>query len=428
MDYLIIGGSAAGISAVEGIRESDKEGKITLVSEESFPVYSRCLLSYYIAGSIPKDKLKFRSDDFFANNKVEALLGCRAEKVDPINKKVLLSGGKELRYDKLLLATGARAKTVDVQGAGKQGVMTLRTVDDADRMLALSGSVRTVVILGAGLVGLKDAYALNARKLQVIVVAKSKQILSQMLDKGAADIVQQHIESRGIKVMLGFDPKEITGGESVNGVILDNGEKIECQMVVVGKGVTPNIGVMEGAGMKTHWGAVVNDRLETSIPGIYAAGDVAETLDIASGVPDINALWPCAIEQGGIAGMNMAGKSVRYEGSLSMNSLEFYGLPLISAGLTKPREEGYDIVTKEDRKNKVYKKLVFRNNRVVGVVLVNAIDKAGIFVTLIKKKIDVSAVKELLLQDNFDFSKIVPLIREQKYNFREEEFQESILS
>lgn len=349
------------------------------------------------------------------------------EKVIPQSRKVVLSDGKELGYDRLLLATGARAKIVKIPGSDKKGVFTLRTINDAEEIIRTSEKTKTAVILGGGLVGLKDAYALRERGLDVIVVVKSPQILSQMLDKGAAEIVQKHLESRGIKVMLNVEAKEITGEGSVNGLILDNGGKIDCQLVVVGKGVDSNIVLVEGSGIKTHWGITVDEKLQTNLPGIYAAGDVAETLDIASGTQDINALWPCAIEQGKIAGMNMAGRGVKYDGSLGMNSVEFFGLPIISAGITKPREgEGFEILIKQDKAKNSYKKVVLRNGRIVGVVLVNAITQAGVYVMLIKKKIDISAIKELLVRDNFDFSKIIPLIREQKYNFQEEEYIESI--
>lgn len=425
---MIIGGSAAGINAVEGIREADKDGAITLVSDESFPLYSRCLLSYYVAGKLPKEKLKYRNDDFFAKHKVKALLGARVEKVIPASKKVALSNGDSLAYDRLLIASGASAKLENIPGFDKKGVNKLRTINDAEEIIRVSERAKTVAVLGGGLVGLKNAYALRERKLDIVVIVKSKQLLSQMLDKDGADIVQRHLESKGIKVMLGVEAKEILGGGEVSGITLDNGEKLDCQLVVFGKGVNTNIGLVEGTAVKTHWGITVNEKLQTNIPEIYAAGDVAETMDLATGLPGINAIWPCAVEQGRIAGLNMAGRQEKYLGSFGMNSVDFYGLSIISAGITKPKDDGFEILIKQNNEKKLYRKVVLRNNRIAGIVLVNDVDRAGVYAALLKKKIDITSIKDLLIRDNFDFAKVVPLIKEQKYNFQEEEYQDILTS
>ncbi len=195
------------------------------------------------------------------------------------------------------------------------------------------------------------AYALRARGKDVAVVVKSKHILSQMLDKDAADILQKRMESNGVRILLGRDAKEITGKGRVEGVILGDGKVEPCGIVVIGKGVSANTGLAAKTSIKTHWGIIVNEYMETSEKDIYAAGDVAETIDIARDEPGINALWPCAVEQGRIAGLNMAGEKTRYKGSLSMNSVEFFGLPAVSIGITEPGSEGFEILKKTDGEN-----------------------------------------------------------------------------
>lgn len=428
MHYVIVGGSAAGISAVEAIRSQDKEGRITLVSDEKFPLYSRCLITYFLAGKLAEDKLKYRSSDFYAKKKVEALNGVKAKRLLPEKRKLILDNGKEITYDKLLIATGASPQMVEVPGSDKQGILGLRTYRDAQLINGRLDKVNGVSILGGGLIGLRAAYALHARNKQVKVIVKSNQVLSQMLDKGAADFVRRKIEQKGIEVMTGLAAVEFLGGKEVTGLVLDDGRRLECELVIVGKGVGPNLELVEGTEIKTDYGIIVDDYLQTNLPNVYAAGDVAQAKDLITGESTINALWPCAVAQGKVAGLNMAGKKVKYDGSLAMNSIEFFGLPVISIGITRPKEKEYEQLVKEDAKNFVYKKVVLRKNRLQGMILVNRIEQAGVMGILMKKKVDISSIKGMLLEDIFDFAKILPIIKEGKELFTEQEFEETIIT
>ena len=288
-------------------------------------------------------------------------------------------------------------------------------------------NVKRVTILGGGLIGLRDAYALNQRGKEVSVIVKSPMVLSQMVDKEAADIIASVLKSHGINIMTGLAAKEILGGKAVERISLDNGEKLECELVIIGKGVSPNIEIAKACGIKVDNGIVVNEYLMTSEKDIYAAGDVAEAFDIALDAPKINALWPCAVEQGRIAGLNMAGEKTQYSGSLSMNSVDFFGLPAISMGITKPKEENaFEILTKTGAK--LYKKIVIKQNKIVGMVFIGDIKSAGVINILIKKKVDVSIIKEKLLDENFDYAKILPLVKNYKDKFVEEEFKDTIIT
>jgi len=427
MHYVIVGGSAAGISAIEAIRSQDKEGRITLVSDEKFPLYSRCLITYFLAGKLAEDKLKYRSSDFYAKEKVESLNGIRAKRLLPEKRKLILDNGKEITYDKLLIATGASPQMVEVPGSDKEGILGLRTYRDAQLINGRLDKVNRVSILGGGLIGLRAAYALHARNKQVKVIVKSNQVLSQMLDKGAADFVRRKIEQKGIEVMTGLAAVEFLGGKEVTGLVLDDGRRLECELVIVGKGVGPNLELVKGTEIKTDYGIIVDDYLQTNLPNVYAAGDVAQAKDLITGQSTINALWPCAVAQGKVAGLNMAGKKVKYDGSLAMNSIEFFGLPVISIGITRPKEKEYEQLVKEDAKNFVYKKVVLRKNRLQGMILVNRIEQAGVMGILMKKKVDISSIKGMLLEDRFDFAKILPIIKEGKELFTEQEFEEAII-
>ena len=440
MQYVIIGSSAAGISAVEAIRAKDKDSKIIVISDEKKPLYSRCLISYLLAGTIDEKKIWYRKDSFFKNNKVNALLGIKAIGIDIKKKEVAVSNyvgegfkpsptnKEKVKFDRLLIATGASPKLENIPGIDKKGVFPLRTIEHAIEIQAMLDNVKSVAVLGGGLIGLRAAYALKNRGKDVSVFVKSGSILSQIIDKDAAGLMQKRIEEKSIKIFTGVAAKEITGDKSVKGVALDNGSKHGCELVIIGKGVSPNIEIARDSGIKTNWGILTNDSLKTNIEDIFAAGDVSETNDIALGESSINAIWPAACEQGRIAGLNMAGEKEAYEGSLAMNSIEFFGLPVISVGITRPKSGAYEEIVKKDTARNIYKKVVLKDGIISGVTFVNSIENIGVIGALIKNKADITGIKDIILEDYFDYGKIIPLIKKSKKGFREPEFKETVMT
>lgn len=427
MNYVVIGGSAAGVSCAETLRKYDKKSNITLISDETFPLYSRCLLTYLIAGSINESGLYFKSENFYKDNNIKTYLGKRAVSLDTEKKIVFLEDETKLPYDRLLLATGASPKRMDIKGIDKEGIFTLRKIDDARAIMNMLGKVKEIVVLGGGLIGLRDAYALALRQKEVTVVVKSPQVLSQMVDMEAAHIIASTFEKNGIRIMTGLAAEEIIGGKSVKGVLLDNRNELNCQLIIVGKGVKPNTELASSCGIRIENGIVADEFLGTSCEDIFVAGDVAETYDIARESRRINALWPCAVEQGKIAALNMLGKREIYDGSLSMNSVDFFNLSCISMGITRPENrENYEIISK--RRDNVYKKFVLKENRIVGIILLGDIKTAGVISVLIKERIDISSVKHLLLEDTFNYAKIMPLVRKFQDRFRQQEHQDAIIS
>ena len=428
MQYVIIGSSAAGISAIEAIRTKDKTSKIIVISDEKNPLYSRCLISYLLAGTIDEKKIWYRPGSFFKDNKVEALLGIRAEKINAVKKEITLSNKEKLKFDKLLIATGASPKLEDIPGIDKKGVFPLRTIEHTIEIQSMLDKVKSVAVLGGGLIGLRAAYALKNRGKDVSVFVKSGAILSQIIDKDAAWLMQKRIEEKGIKIFTGVAAKEITGAKSVNGVTFDDGSKHDCELVIIGKGVSPNIEIAKDAGIKTNWGILADEYLRTGAEDIFTAGDVSETNDIALEESSINAIWPAACEQGRIAGLNMIGESETYEGSLAMNSIEFFGLPVISVGITRPKSDKYKEIVKKDPSKNIYKKIVLKDGIIRGVIFVNSIENIGIIGALIRNKADVTGIEDIMLEDYFDYGKIAPLIKESKRGFREPEFKETIMT
>ncbi|MFH1259893.1 MAG: FAD-dependent oxidoreductase [Elusimicrobiota bacterium] len=421
MKYAIIGGSAAGVAAIEAIRSQDKTGKIFLISDEMEALYSRCLLSYYLAGAIPEEKLKFRPADFFAKNKVDVFPGNKARKILPGQKKVILNLGNEIDYDALLIATGGRPKKLGMAKENLDGIYKLRNIADARKIFSLLDTTKNAVVLGGGLIGLRAAYALKQQGKEVKIVVKSQEILSRVLGEEPAQIIRQHIEKEGIEVITGRDVAEILGKNRVEGVVLDDKSKLSCQILIIGKGVSPNKEFLADTGLKFNDGVIVDDYLATGVQGVYAAGDVCETKDLITGQRVIKAIWPCAVEQGRIAGLNMAGQKTKYAGALGMNSVEFFGLPAISVGQTNLTENCKELVRKAPKN---YRRLIFQGGRLVGATLVGKVEKAGVYGSLIRSKLDLSGWEEKLLADIFNFAKILPLIKENPTVFNKPEYQE----
>ena len=292
----------------------------------------------------------------------------------------------------------------------------MRTIKDAKEIDGLLPVTKVVTILGGGLIGLKAAYALKKRNVDVKVVIKSGQVLSQMLDCEAATLVQKRLEENGIEIVLGQDVKEIIGEGDIKAVKLDSGKTLASSLIIVGKGVQPNIDLVKESEIKFNTGIMVNQFLQTNIPNIYASGDVAESFDLITGKPVIHALWPIAVQQGKIAGANMAGSQIIYEGSLGVNSLEFFGLPTVSLGRFKKEnsETSLEELKRSDAKLKVYKKLILKDNFLLGALLVGDIRASGVFLRLIKEKINVSTIKDKLLEENFGFPDLLDLVKDKE--------------
>lgn len=414
--YLIIGNSAAGIAAVEAIRSRDKASGITVVSDEGYPAYCRCLISYYLAGDVKEDKIFYRAVSFYKENNVELMLNKKVTRVDPKKNRVICEDKSQLNYDSLLIATGSHPRIPEIKGIKKKGVFGFRTIKDAKDIEGLLLCTDAVCVLGGGLVGLKVAYALKKRKIDVKVIVKSNQILSQMLDFPAARLVQKRLEESGIELIFGQDIAEVIGEGEIKAVKLDSGKALVCSLVIVGRGVGPNTDLVKDTEIKVNRGIIANSDLKTNIPNIFTAGDVSETFDLALGEFSVNALWTIAVGQGKIAGANMSGENINYAGSLAMNATEFFGLPVVSLGTHKIKEGSFDYeeLMAEDKKTGFYKKVILKDNFVAGAILVGDIKNSGVLLRLIKERIDVSSFKEKLLQDNFGFPDIIDFVKDKE--------------
>lgn len=336
MKYVLVGNSAAGLFAAETIRAQDPRGEITVLTADVYPSYSRCLTTYYLAGDIGESQLFLRTSEELEALKLNLHYGCPVTGLNPVRREVLTATGEVFSYDKCLIATGASAVAPDVPGSTLPEVFTLRHLENARKIKALLVPGRRAVIIGGGLVSLKTAYALRKQGLEVKVIVSSGQILSQMLHEEAANILQKHLVEHGLEIILNANVSAIEGSEHVESVQLRGGTRLPADLIVVGKGVHPNTAPFAASGLNIRSGILVNERLETNLPNVYAAGDVAEAWDRLRRTQHVNAIWPNATQQGRIAGANMCGQSLTYPGSMGMNAVDFFGLKIVSVGIINP--------------------------------------------------------------------------------------------
>jgi NAD(P)H-nitrite reductase large subunit len=409
--YVIVGASAGGIGAVEAIRELDPVGTITVISDEPCPQYSRPMISDFVSGKADFCKMKCRTDEFWKENSVEALTGKKATALNLTEKIVQLESGEKIAYEKLLLATGGKPFVPKMEGSEKDGVFTFTTIKDAELLVAKIESVnaKSAVVIGAGLIGISVTEALVKRGLKVTLVELQEKILSLLLDAKASDLVEGVIGNAGVNIVTGQSVQKIIGKPNnenvVGGVILTKGEHVPCDLVIVAIGVIPRTELVTGTVVKTNRGIVVDNTMQTNVPDVYASGDVAEAYDFIMNQNRLLPLWPLAMLEGRVAGYNMAGQKTTYMGGTNMSSLKYFGTPIISIGLANPKEDPtLEVLVKHDSERNVYKKLVLRNNIIVGMTLVNNIERAGVLFYLMKNCVNVKKFKEKLLSDEFSLA------------------------
>lgn len=375
MRYVIIGNSAAAIGAVEGIRQVDLNGEITLISKEPYHTYSRPLISYLLCGKTDGQKMKYRDDGFYDRMNCGVLLNKTVTGIDAAARRVTLDDNSALTYDKLLVATGSEPFIPPVAGLDSvKNKFTFLSLDDAKKLDGALSSDARVLIIGAGLIGLKCAEGISKKVRGITVVELADRILSSILDGEGAKAVQSHIEKHNIEFMLNCCVKSF----SQNTAFLSSGAQIDFDILVLAVGVRPNTGLIKEAGGEVRRGIAVDEFSRTSLPDIYAAGDCCESFDITSGESRVLALLPNAYMQGECAGLNMEGGSKAYDKAVPMNAIGFFGLHLITAG--SYIGEAY---TQDDT---VYKKLFVKDGVLKGYILIGNVEKAGIYTSLLREK------------------------------------------
>ena len=391
MEYVILGAGAAGITAAKTIRKADSEGKITVISTDT-QVHSRCMLHKYLSHERDAAGISFVDPDFFEKNQITWLQGKTVNRLDTQGKKVYTDQGDEVSYDRLLIATGAESFIPPVGNLREaENVFGLRHLRDAQAIDELAKNAENIVIIGSGLVGLDAAYGLMETGKKVSIVEMADQILPVQLDKTAAFEYQKRFEEAGARFYLGRKAADTIMGEdkNIHEIVLDNGEKLACDLIIVAAGVRSAVAGMEGEGIVIDRGIKVDDYLQTGAEGVYAAGDVT----------GLSGIWPNAQKQGETAALNMCGSHVEYTDRYAIkNTINFFGLVSMCVGVILP-QEGDVVIAREDSRN--YKRVVLRDGKVVGVLLQGDISHGGIWQYLIKNQISISGIQKDIFDLNF---------------------------
>jgi nitrite reductase (NADH) large subunit len=388
--YLIIGNGVAGTTAAEEIRRRDKEGAITIVTEESVPFYWRIQLNEYISGDLKEEKLWARKPEWYKDQGIDLKLKTRIQGGDVKEKVVISLDNRKLPYDRLLVATGSHSFVPPIRGADKKGVFALRSFQDARDIMDWAKNIKDVVMIGGGLLGLEAGNALRKLGKKVTVVEFFPRLLPRQLDIPGAERLQAIMEAMGFSFRLGAKTQEITGDDMVKEVRLEGGETLKAEMVIVSAGVRPNLDLAKALGLEHDKGIKVDERMRTNQPDVFAAGDVAEFKGIPYGI------WPAAMQQGKVAGNNMADGEAIYEGTVMANTLKVVGIDLASAGEIDV-EIKFEAKTLTD--DKQYKKVVIHNNQVIGCIMLGDTNGFSRVTKMMAEKQDVSGIEDKLLAD-----------------------------
>jgi len=406
--YLIVGNSVAAISAIEGIRSCDRKGECTVLTAEGETIYSRPMLAHLVAGELSEGEILFRSGNFFKEADVRVMAGQKGVSIDPEKMTVKADTGLEVSFKKVLITTGSRPKGLDIEGISSEGVFFFQSLDDTRQIMKALGGVESAVVVGAGLIGMRAAYALKARGIKVTLVEMMDRVMPKIMDAEGSDILVDAMRDEGTEVVLDSTVENILEeGGVVKGARVKGGREIPCQLLLITAGVEPNMELTSGSGIEVNHGIIVDQFLETSKSGIFAAGDVVEFSDMITGRYTINANWPNAFIQGRFAGINMTGSRQAYDGSIGMNSIECGGVPSVTMGLVDPREGSFHVRSHIARENRLYRKLVYHGGRVAGAILIGQIERAGILLGLINDKVDVSGLEDDILHEKKAFFDLV---------------------
>src|SRR3990172_4714683 len=409
--------------------KKNKDVSISVYSDEPYPFYSRIKLPHFLGDEIKQEDTYIYNADWYKGNGIEFYPGTKIKKIEPDRKYIITEKEEKVEYDKLLLATGSTNFVPPIKGREKKGFFTLRTIKDVLSIKEYSlktcsersESNKNAIMIGGGLLGLEAARGLKVRGLDVTVVEFFPRLLPRQLDEKGAKVLRKLIEKVGIEIVLNAQSDEVLGEDKVAGLKLKDGRNVDCNLIIISAGITPRIEIAKEAGISVNKGIIVNERFETNVKGIYAAGDCAEFQGRIYG------LWTASTEQGTIAGNNIAGVDTVYSGTTPSTTLKIVGIDLTSIGNVNPPSptsplaplslslwervgvrvgEGYRELIREDGSNEVYKKLVIKDGKIVGAILLGDTKDVRAVGKLIKNNVDVSKYEDKLVDSKFDLKLI----------------------
>ena len=412
--HLILGGGSAGLAALEQIRRHTPEDEVKLVTMEPYPPYSPTSLPYLLAERIKETDLSIHDEEYLRQGNSMLVTGKEVVHVAPEKAQVVYNDGTADNYDTLLIATGSEPASPSIKGLDRVGCLGFHTLTDYRRLVSELKDNPDVVVLGAGLVGMEVASGLLERGCSVRIVEKELGVLPLYFNGPAEKHIREVFLEKGALIFAGKQVSQVKRDKDRIELIFTNGRSLKGDVLITATGVKARVSFLKDSGIKINQGILVDKQMRTNMPNIYAAGDVAEAMDFFAGEPGLNPILPAAVDQGKVAGANMAGQPTDYEGWISMNTFNFFGHRAFSAGLSMPRHQDYNILEGDDNAKKQFKRLVFYEDRLVGAVLVNMEVDSGVLVHLMRKRADIGAYKELLFERPRDVSRWLMLELEKK--------------
>lgn len=413
--YVIVGNGVAGVTAAQSIVRADPAAEVHIFSEELYPYYQRPRLWEFLAGEIEQQTLYFRPLEWYTEKGIQVHLGARVTALDPAEHRLTLADGSSIHYDRLLLATGARPFVPPFAGTDKEGVFTLRTLDDARAVRAYASHIHSAVVIGGGLLGLETARALlslglrrgrtlgesqsnpSAGRLDVTVIESWPHLLPRQLDAEGAQVLQARLEAIGLHFLTDAATEVILSNERATGVRLKDGRVVEGELVLISTGIRSRVELAREAGLEVNHGLIVDEQLRTSAADIYAAGDVAGFEGVVYGI------IPAAIEQAQVAAANMVAEgSATYSGTVPATTLKIVGIDLTCLGDATASGDECVILRQVDPATGVYRRLALRDGKIVGAILLGDTQNVRPVKQLIATGRDVSAYSDQLLDENLD--------------------------
>lgn len=397
--HLIVGSSHAALEAATAIRFLDAEGSVTLLTRDARLPYSPTILPYVVSGRSQPDNVTLRDEGWFRDNAIDFVPRATVTAIDPAQSSLRLDSNETWTYERLLIATGAAPVLPAVDGLADFAFHVLRSMEDAIDLRAAIGAAKSAIVLGGGLIGMHAAENMAKAGVAVTVVELSKHVLSAYFEPRASKIIEDVFARNGVRMLTGRTIVGVDGAGDRCFAALDDGRKIVADLLLVCVGAKPNVKFLDGSGIKINSGIVVDDRMRTNVPNIWAAGDVAEAGSLWGG-NIVNGILPNAVEQGRIAGLDMAEDSalVPFPGAVPLNTYSFFGQQAVSVGRG---EAGVDCEIAEsiDDGKSIYRRIVFRDDQLVGIATINDFVDAGIMWQLIRRRVDLSGVKAAFVAD-----------------------------
>lgn len=410
--HFIVGSGAAGLAALKQIRSVSADDEIKIVTREKSPPYSPTALPYLLSGKIDEAKLWVVDDSFFQETKSNFAPGKEVVQILPAEKKVVYKDGEKEMYDTLLVATGSEPVMPGIKGIDTIGALGFHTLEDYRKLSArLNKNTRTLVY-GGGLVAMGIAQGLIKRGCKVTLIVRSR-VLRKYFDAEAGNIITDIFLKQGAQIILGKEINKLSKSGNAIEAVLSDGSKLAAEVFISCLGTTPRVPYLKGSeiALSNDGGVIVDDHMQTNREAVYAAGDIAVSKDFFTGKPGINAILPSAVEQGKIAGSNMAGDQQEYQGWISMNVFHFFGNGACSMGILE-NGKSLEVMKDMDKNKGWFKKLAFQDNRLVGAEFVNIEVDPGVVLYSIKNRLNIGKDKELLFQKPIDMSRYLMLKNE----------------